>query len=98
MDFKDVTKDILDQNEYRLEQRFDELMRRNPHFKSLDKEDKEIVFDLIKKYKEKIRKRTYPSAFTIRRDMYHLYSNRVKMGLTYNDLDHIRDLLNSFKR
>lgn len=98
MDFKDVTKDLLDQNEYRLEQRFDELMRRNPHFKSLDAEDKEIMFDLIKKYKEKIRRKTYPSAFTIRRDMYHLYSNRVKMGLTYSDLDHIRDLLNSFKR
>jgi hypothetical protein len=29
--------------------------------------------------------------------MYHLYQDRVKLGLTELDLDQIRDLLESFK-
>lgn len=97
MDLKSVTKDLKDQTDYRLEQRFDELMRRNPSYKNLDEDNRKLISDLIKKYKQKLRDHAYPSAFTIREDMYHLYQNRIKLGLTYHDLDQIKELLESFK-
>jgi len=98
MDLQSVTKNLKDQTNYRIDQRFDELMRRNPRYKNLDEDNRELIMDLIKKYKKKILEHANPSSLTIRQDLYHLYQNRIKMGLTYNDLDQIKDLLESFKK
>jgi len=97
MDLKDVTKDLIDQTDYRIEQRMQEMFRTNPNFRNLDSENRELILNLIKKYKDKMRQGIKPSAYTIREDMYHLYYNRLKLKLTYNDLDQIRDLLAGFK-
>ncbi len=97
MDLKDVAKDINDQTSYRLDQRFDELMRKNPRYRNLDGENRELIFGLIKKYRDKLKKGIRPSGFSVRKDMYGLYRKRLKLNLTYNDLDQIRDLLQSFK-
>ncbi len=97
MDLKDVTKDLSDQTNYRLTQRMDELMRTNPNYRNLEGANKELVLNLIKKYKEKIRKGIKPSSLTVREDKYHLYQNRIKLGLTHQDLEQINDLLDGFK-
>lgn len=98
MDLKGVAKDLKNQTDYRIDQRFDELMRRNPNYKNLNDANWKLIMDLIKKYKHKLLEHSYPSSLTIRKDLYHLYQNRVKMGLTYNDLDQIKELLESFKK
>lgn len=97
MDLKSITRNLKDQTDYRIDQRFDELMRKNPSYHNLDAENRELIMKLIGKYKEKLRKGIKPSRLTIKEDMYHLYQNRLKFGLTYNDLDQIRDLLAGFK-
>jgi hypothetical protein len=96
MDLQDVTKDLSEQTDYRIEQRLEELMRTNPHYKNLDGENRELILGLIKKYKEKKREGIKTSHLTVRDDMYHLYQNRLKLKLTYNDLDQIRGLLEKF--
>lgn len=98
MDLKGVTKDLTDQTAYRLEQRFDEMFRTNPRYKNLDEGNRRLILNLIEKYKEKLRHGISPSRLTIKDDMYRLYQNRLKLKLTYNDLDQIRDLLESFKK
>lgn len=97
MDLKSIFKDAKKQTDYRLDQRFDELMRKNPRYQNLDEENRRLILDLVRKYKEKLRHGIKPSRLTVKEDMYHLYQNRLKFGLTYNDLDQIRDLLTSFK-
>jgi hypothetical protein len=97
MNLTDVTKNLKDQSNYRIEQRLEELMRTNPSYRNLDEGNRALIFDLIKKHKEKARHGIKSSAYTIREEMYHLYQNRLKLKLTYNDLDQIRDLLESFK-
>lgn len=97
MDLKDVTKDLTDQTAYRLHQRFEEMMRTNPRYKNLDEANQKLILDLIEKYKAKMIHGIKPSRYIIREDMYNLYEHRLKLGLTYNDLDQIRDLLLSFK-
>jgi len=97
MDFSDVTKNLIDQTDYRIHQRMEEMFRTNPRFQNLDAGNRELVFGLIKKYKEKMRHGIIPSAYTIQKDTYNLYENRIKLNLTINDLKQIRDLLGSFK-
>ncbi len=97
MSLREVAKDLGKQTEYRLDQRFDELLRRNPRYRHLDSGDQEIIKDLLDKYKQKKRKGIAISGLAVRRDMYSLYHNRIKLGLTLNDLDDIRDLLTSLK-
>ncbi len=92
-----MTKNLSDQTSYRIEQRFDEMMRTNPRYKNLDQANQKIILDLIAKYKAKKIHGIKPSGLTVREDLYHLYENRLKLGLTYNDLDQIKDLLTSFK-
>lgn len=97
MDLQDVTKDLSSQNYYRLSQRMEEMMRTNPGYKNLSAANKELIFDLIKKYQEKIRHGIKPSLLTIRDDKYHLYENRFHLGLSPEDLEQINKLLDSFK-
>ncbi|NCN99910.1 hypothetical protein GW920_02200 [Candidatus Falkowbacteria bacterium] len=97
MDLKDVTEDLSNQYNYRIEQRLEEMMRTNPNYKNLDRHNRELILDLIKKYKEKIRKGIKPSRLTVREDKYYLHQNRIKLGLTYRDLEQINKLLESFK-
>ncbi|HPY08469.1 MAG: hypothetical protein ACOX0H_02175 [Patescibacteria group bacterium] len=97
MQLKDVTKNLKDQTDYRLDQRLDKMFRVNPRYKHLDAQDREIILDLLKKYKEKRRRGIKASRLSIKNDMYYLYHNRIKLGLTKNDLDDIRDLLLSLK-
>jgi len=97
MDLKDVTNDLTAQTNYRITQRMEELMRTNPNYKNLNGANRELIMNLIKKYKEKIRKGIKPSSLTVREDKYHLYENRIKLGLTPYDLEQINELLDSFK-
>ncbi|MFA5000173.1 MAG: hypothetical protein WC545_02345 [Patescibacteria group bacterium] len=97
MDLKDVSKDLTKQTAYRLEQRFLRLLRTNPRYKNLDAGNRDLILDLLDKYKDKLRHGIRPSRLTIKKDMYRLYRNRLELKLTYNDLDQIRDLLEEFK-
>jgi hypothetical protein len=97
MDLKDVTRDLKDQTTYRIEQRLKEMMRTNPRYRNLDKDNQKLIFDLITKEKKKAMQGIKTSGYTIREEMYHLYQDRIKLGLTYNDLDQIKELLESFK-
>ncbi len=97
MPLKEVAKDLGKQTEYRIDQRMDALMRRNPRYRHLDKDNQDLIKDLLEKYKVKKRKGISISGLSVRRDMYSLYHNRIKLGLTLNDLDDVRDLLTSLK-
>jgi len=97
MQLSDVSKNLKDQTDYRLDQRLDKMFRVNPRYRHLDTEDREIIFDLLKKYKEKRRHGIKATRLSVKNDMYKLYRNRIDLGLTYNDLDDIRDMLLDLK-
>lgn len=97
MQLSDAAKNLKDQTDFRLDQRLDKIFRLNPRYRHLDEEDREIIFDLLKKYKEKRRRGIKATRLSVKNDMYNLYRNRLKLGLTYNDLDDIRDLLLDLK-
>ena len=97
MDLQDVTKDLTNNKNYVIGQRMEKLMRTNPGFINLDGANRDLVLNLIDKYKEKIRRGIKPSLLTIREDKYHLHQNRIKLGLSFTDIEQINKLLDSFK-
>lgn len=97
MDLNDVTKDLTNRENWRIERQLDSLVRLNPRYKHLGDDNRELILDLVKKYKEKIRRGIKPSLMTVREDKYYLYQNRFKLGLTPEDLAKINKLLDSFK-
>lgn len=98
MDLQDFKKDINDEPSYIIERKLNELVRKNYHFEHLSESNKDLVLALVKKYKEKIRTGVGVSQLVINREMYKLYQNRYKMELTEVDRDHVRDILESFKK
>ncbi len=98
MDLQDFKKDINDEPSYIIERKLNELVRKNYHFEHLSESNKDLVLALVKKYKEKIRTGVGVSQLVINREMYKLYQSRYKMELTEVDRDHIRDILESFKK
>lgn len=97
MDLQDVTKDLTNRENWRIERQLEDLIRLNPRYKHLGAENRELILKLIKKYKEKIRRGLRPSLMTVREDKYYLYQNRFKLGLTPEDLAQIGKLLDGFK-
>lgn len=97
MDLIKVSNDLKNQTDYRLEQRFLEMMRSNPNYRNLSTDNRETILDLLKKYKDKKRHGMKVSELSVRRDMYRLYQSRIKLGLTKRDLDQIKDLLAGLK-
>jgi len=91
-----IAQDAKKMTSYRLDQKLDEFFRKNPSFRNL-RDNQDLIFEIISKYKDKSRRRISTSRLTVRRDMYRLYKDRVKLGLTLNDLNDLRDLLASFK-
>lgn len=97
MEIADVLKDFKDQPTYIIERRLNELLRENSRFFNLDERNRKLVFDLIKKYKEDIRKGVGINAEKIHRETYNLYQNRLKYNLTEEDLKDIKEILEFFK-
>lgn len=98
MDLKDFLKNVNDEPSYIIERKLNELVRKNYHFQNLSEKNRELVLSLVKKYRDKIRTGVGVSEYTINRDMYRLYEDRYKMELTEVDRDHIREILESFKK
>jgi hypothetical protein len=97
MNIKDVLKNAKDMTSYQLEQKLDHLVRTSSNFSNLNEANKDLVLDLIKEYKDHLRRGIGVSALKVREEMYHLYQNRLKLKLTKNDLDDIREILNAFR-
>lgn len=97
MKLSDVTKNLSGQRDYKIIEKMGRLIATNPSYKNLNKTNRELIEELIKKYKERARKGIAITRLMIKEDRSYLYSNRLKLGLSSTDLKQIFDLLDSFK-
>ena len=98
MDIKDLLEDAQNLTNYEFEQKLNKLVRDNYHYRNLSSDNKEIILDLIKKYKPYLRKGIGVSSLAMRNDLYRLYRNRLKLDLTQEDLDDIKEILGTFRQ
>ncbi|MBN2854265.1 hypothetical protein JXK06_01885 [Patescibacteria group bacterium] len=97
MKITDITNNLANETNERIILKFERLMAKSSRFKNLDKANRQVIINLIKKYKDRIEKGIKPTRLMIKRDRFRLYENRIKLGLTEVDLKQIYSLLESFK-
>ncbi|MDD2353924.1 MAG: hypothetical protein PHH52_02565 [Patescibacteria group bacterium] len=97
MEISDVSKNLSQQTERELDRRLGRLLRKNPSYRHLDQDEQDLILDILEKYKKKRRRGIKISDYSIRKDTYKLYQKRLELGLSTNDLDKIKELLNSLK-
>ncbi len=82
----------------RFELRLNDFLRYKSEFKNISGENKKIVLSLIKKHLSDIRNGIGISDYVIRQEMYKLHEDRLKLGLSEDDLEDIKEILNLFKK
>jgi len=97
MDIKDLMEDAKNLKDYEFERKLNDLVRNNYRYSNLNGKNKKIVLDLVKKYKSYLRKGIGISSTNLRNESYRLYQNRLKLGLTQEDLDDIKEILGELR-
>ncbi len=72
-------------------------MRDNYRYQNWDESNKKVVLDLVKKFKPYLRKGIKISERTIRDESYRLWQNKLKLGLTEEDLKDIKEFLRGLR-
>jgi len=93
MDMQDFTKNLGHTLDRDIKMRLNKLVRENYRYQNWDESNKKVVLDLVKKFKPYLRKGIKISDRTIQKETYHLYQNRLKLGLTEEDLKDIKEFL-----
>lgn len=89
---------VSELTDYEFENRLNKLVHDNYRYRNLDAKNREIVLDLVKKYKTHLRKGIGISYNNIRNEGYGLYKNRLKLNLTEEDIKDIKEILGMFKK
>lgn len=97
MDVKDLMGNVKNLTDYEFERKLNDLVRNNYRYRNLNSANKKIVLDLVKKYKSYLRKGIGISSTNLRNESYRLYENRLKLGLTQEDLDDIKEILGELR-
>jgi len=98
MDVKDLMSNAAHLTDNEFEQKLNRLIRENFRYQNLDQKNREVVMDLFRKYKKKIRDGVGISMDTLENEMHHLFQERLKLNLTEEDLKDIKEILWMFKR
>lgn len=96
MDIQDLMKDVKHMQGWEFERKLNDLVRNNYHFKNLDAGNKEIIIGLVEKYKDYMRRGIGISSLMVKREVLKLQMDKENLNLKKNDLEHIREILNSF--
>jgi hypothetical protein len=97
MDIKDLIKDARNLTDYELEHRLEALIIKNSKYRNLDKKNQKLVFDLLKKFRHYLKRGYTINSQLIRREMYPLRRDHIKLGLNELDLDDIEEILSALQ-
>lgn len=96
MDIQDLMRDVKNLRGWEFERRLNKLIRENYKYRNLDKSNQKLIMDLMKKYQPYLRKGIGISSLRIRDEVLRLHKNRVKLDLTENDIEDIKEILKMF--
>ncbi|MDD4333441.1 MAG: hypothetical protein PHT51_05000 [Patescibacteria group bacterium] len=93
MDIKDLVKNAGNLTDYQFEQKLHELVRKNYKFQNLGTANQQLILNLVKKYKDYIRRGQGIPSYSRDKEYYHLYQNRTQLGLTEEDVKDIKEIM-----
>src|SRR6056297_3480637 len=97
-DLKDLMGQAKDLNSDRFERKLNSFVRTHHRYSNLDSKNREVVNDLVHKYKDRLRHKGGICGYAVRREMYKLNQKKDEMGLTKNDLRDIRKMMKGLKK
>jgi len=80
-----------------LRREFDNMLRYKSEYKNLDQGNKDVIFDLVLKYKDKLYKHQRIDSTDIRLEMNKLRRNMTKLDMTLEDLKDTEKILKEFR-
>lgn len=98
MDIQELLASAKTQTFDRFSRKLNSLIRENYRYSNLDEPNREIVLEIIRKHLPDIHNGIGISSLVAQREMYKLHQDRVKLNLTEEDLDDIREILGLFKK
>jgi len=81
----------------RLIRAFKEFMYHNHDYDHLDNSNRDLILNIIMKHRDQVVAGRHSSSVDIDREYYSIYEHRQSLGLLENDLESIKQILNSFK-
>ncbi len=97
MDTKEFAQKLISLPKDKLEQNLNKFIREHHRYQNLDKENRKIILDFVKKYRDRFRRGLGLSNDKFREDMHKLYKQRKNLGLSENDFEDIKKFLSVFK-
>ncbi len=98
MNIKDLLKDAVHLTDYEFERKLNKLVRDNYRFRNLGPKNRKLVMELFKKHKSKFRKGIGMSYTQRYNELNKLKKDRIKLGLTLDDISDIKKILEGFKK
>jgi len=96
-DFLEKAKDPK-VDKYELDHYWRVLNSRRHTLENLDESDRDLIYDIIKKYRDDWLNNHYPSPVDLRRAYARIYDRREELNLECEDLDDIKEVIYSFKK
>lgn len=97
MNIKELMRNIKTMTSDQIENKLDHLVHSNYRFSNLSEQNKDLILDIIKDYKEDIKNGIKINSSKIFRDTHRLYEKRASLGLSQEDLKDIKKILEAFK-
>lgn len=99
MDLKDFLEKVRDRSlsENLLSRYYREMMYHNLKYDNLDDSEKNLLLEIILKYRRRLLKGEKQSSVDIEREYYQIWEKRHILKLEENDLKNIKEILQSFQ-
>ncbi len=98
MDINELAKTIKGDTSERAKQKLSSFVRNDYKYRNLNAENQKFLMDLIYKHIDNIRNGVGISGHLIQKETEHIYSNREKLGISLQDYEDIKNILNLFKK
>ncbi len=98
MDIKELVTSLKNEDLYTFERRCKEFFYNNYEFSSIDQKNRDFIIDLLKKHRDDLVNFGGIPGYKLDNKLYEIHSNLSKHGLSENDYENLKKIINHFRR
>ena len=98
MDIQELFKTAKTDTSAHFKQKLSSLVRNDSKYRNLSADNQKFIMDIIYDHIDNIRDGDGISGYLLQRETQKIYSNREKLGVSLEDYEDIKEILNLFKK
>ncbi len=98
MDIQELADKAKNRPREEFKRELSKLARTDTKYRNLDAKNQEFVMDIVYKHIDNIRDGDGISGYLLQQETQRIYSNREKLGISLEDYEDIKEILNLFKK